>query len=160
MEWKTSDHIDMIKIKTFSFPSLSLRTEASWNMATLILTRHTQGEVLDSHCSSGCGSSCPCCNASSFGDSWRMNTPDRRDTYVGCFHLTCIFPSPNIRENWVIHMWELQRSLILSCLLHLLFHSHSLEERVILESAQGKFKLLPGQSIFAIGKDSFICNLA
>lgn len=39
--------------------------------------------------------------------------PDRRDMYVGYFHLTCICPSPNIRRNWVIHIWEFQRSLIL-----------------------------------------------
>lgn len=76
---------------------------------------------------------------------------DRRDTCVGYFHLTCVCPSPNIKENWVLHIWELQRSLILSCLLYLL-HSHSLGNGVVLESAQGMFKLLPGKFILDIGK--------
>lgn len=40
MERKTSEHINMIKIKSFSFsPSLCLRTEVSWNMATLLFDK-------------------------------------------------------------------------------------------------------------------------
>lgn len=88
------------------------------------------------------------------GSHGRWMSPDRRDTHVGYFHPTCICPSPNIRENWVIHIWEFQRSLILSCLLHPLLQSPFLGETIILESAWGNFKLLLAKFIFAIRTDS------
>ena len=115
---------------------------------------------LDSHGNSGRGSSCTCAMPASLEGHERWTPSERRDTYVGYFHLTCICPSPNIKENWVIHIWELRRPLILLSLFPLLFHSHSPGERVIFECAQVKFRLLPGNSSFPLGRMPQFSNLA
>lgn len=156
---KPFEHIMMLKIrKDFTFlhhyvwgwRPVRMKLPCFWSETPIIRFE------LDSHGSSGRGSSCTCATPASLEGRERWTPPERRDTYVGYFHLTCICPSPNIKENWVIHIWELQRPLILLSLLPLLLHSHYPGDRVIFECAQVKFRLLPGKFIFSIGKDASI----